>query len=431
MTRLKRLIALVAIAAAAWPLAGWSADSYLAALPSEARVRETLNRLPQVQAARAGIALESANRDRYNAGPYEWTVRSTAQQRRETIGPRYLENDIAIERPLRWFGKAEKDAAIGEQGVIQADAALGDAWHEAARSLLKAWFDWMREATASAALREQMALLERQTEIARKRVTAGDAAKVELLLAETERDRVIAAQRQSAQRAALAALDLTRRFPGIRTTMPADLPAPVELAGADEDWLQHVLGDNHEIALAEAEAHKAALVAERVARDRMPDPTVGVRYAQERGRQEHIVGITVSIPLPGAGRRAHSAASLAQSAVVAERARQTRARVESDAARAVLNARSTFEIGSKFAQVAEQTRTNADLVTRAYALGESNLSDTLLARRQAIEAALASASAQLDALEARARLALDAHHIWALDEEEMKHAPHKAKDGLS
>ncbi len=421
---MKRLVQLALAIAWAWPLAGFPADADLA-LPPASSVREALNRLPHVQAARAGVALGSANREGLRAGPYEWTVRGSVQQRRESIGPRYFENGIAIERPWRWFGKAEKDAAIGDQGVLEAQAALGDAWHEAARALLKGWFDWLREASTSARLLEQVALLEQQTEIARKRVNAGDAARVELRLAEAERERVVAVQRQAAQRASLAALDLTRRFPGIRAAMPAALPLPAALPGTDEEWLQHVLADNHETALAEATARKARLTAERVASDRMPDPTVGVRMSQERDRQEQIVGLTLSIPLPGAARRARTAASVAQANVADERARQIAAKVASDAARAVLAARGTHDIWMRLARVADQTRANADLAARAYALGESDLSATLLARRQALEVALAAASAQLDALEAQARLALDAHHIWALDEEGAKHARHR------
>jgi cobalt-zinc-cadmium efflux system outer membrane protein len=53
-------------------------------------------------------------------------------------------------------------------------------------------------------------------------------------------------------------------------------------------------------------------------------------------------------------------------------------------------------------------------VSRAYELGESPLSDTLLARRQALEALSAAEQAQIDALEAQARLLLDMHAIWSL-----------------
>ncbi|NOT99296.1 MAG: transporter, partial [Sideroxydans sp.] len=52
-------------------------------------------------------------------------------------------------------------------------------------------------------------------------------------------------------------------------------------------------------------------------------------------------------------------------------------------------------------------------IARAYRLGESSLGDTLVARRQALEASLAEILAQLDANESRYRLLLDAHQLWA------------------
>jgi outer membrane protein TolC len=57
------------------------------------------------------------------------------------------------------------------------------------------------------------------------------------------------------------------------------------------------------------------------------------------------------------------------------------------------------------------------MTARAYQLGEGSLSDLLTARRLANEAQLASRLAQLDALELRYRLLLDAHRLWDLDRE--------------
>jgi len=59
----------------------------------------------------------------------------------------------------------------------------------------------------------------------------------------------------------------------------------------------------------------------------------------------------------------------------------------------------------------------AEMTARAYQLGEGSLSDLLTARRLANEAQLASRLAQLDALELRYRLLLDAHRLWDLDKD--------------
>ena len=55
------------------------------------------------------------------------------------------------------------------------------------------------------------------------------------------------------------------------------------------------------------------------------------------------------------------------------------------------------------------------MTARAYQLGEGSLNDLLTARRLANEAQLAARLSQLDALELRYRLLLDAHRIWDLD----------------
>lgn len=69
---------------------------------------------------------------------------------------------------------------------------------------------------------------------------------------------------------------------------------------------------------------------------------------------------------------------------------------------------------------------NADLIARAYALGEMNFSEVLTARRQALEASLAASLAMLSARESRYRLLLDAHQLWPLnaDEEGEEDAEH-------
>ncbi len=59
---------------------------------------------------------------------------------------------------------------------------------------------------------------------------------------------------------------------------------------------------------------------------------------------------------------------------------------------------------------------NAAAVSKAYAAGESGINEVLVARRQAVEAALAARVAQANAREAYLRLLLDAHELWAFDQ---------------
>jgi outer membrane protein TolC len=97
-------------------------------------------------------------------------------------------------------------------------------------------------------------------------------------------------------------------------------------------------------------------------------------------------------------------------------------RLESDVYAAYTQAVSSYQTWLQAREAANNLRQNAELVTRAYNLGESNLPDTLTARRLALEATLAENITQLDAAESNYRLQLDAHQLWAQDEND-EHTP--------
>jgi outer membrane protein TolC len=89
--------------------------------------------------------------------------------------------------------------------------------------------------------------------------------------------------------------------------------------------------------------------------------------------------------------------------------------LEGDIYAAHTQALSSYQIWLQAREAAASIRQNADLVSRAYSLGESNLSETLTARRLALESSLAESLMRLDANEARYRLLLDAHQLWTSD----------------
>ena len=417
---LRRICALIALAAA---LDVHAAEEYPSLLPPQESVRAWLDNLPEVKAARAGVALEQANAQRLRAGPYEWTVKGTLQRRSERdTGASFRENQLAVERPVRWFGKADKDAALGEQRIRLASFALADAWHEAARAFLQDWFDALREARMAARLQEQAALHEQQVELVRKRFKAGDAPRLDVMLVEAERDRAVAEQRQAAQRAARAAAGLRQRYAGAEPLVPAALPAPQAPAGTAQDWVRRLLAENHEIAAAQAQAALGRLNAERAALERRPDPTLGMHVAQERGGQEKIVGVTISIPFPGTARRAQQEIGASEAQIAQEKARQVQNRVQREAHATALTAIAAYDNWERLMRLAEQSQATTALVSKAYALGEAPLGDLILARRQAMEAGANAEAAQIDALQTQARLLLDAHAFWEFDAHDAGHA---------
>ncbi len=386
--------------------------------PTEAVVR-ALRDAPLVQAARGQIAAEEAQRQRLEAGPHEWTVRVGGQQRRTqpagSPNERYPEWNAALERPLRLPGKGAVDARLGAQGVALAETGYGDALHEASRQLLQRWFDWLRETAGARQWAQQVTLLDQQAKAVRRRQALGDAARLESVQADAALAQAESQLAQARVRQQNAVEELRRRYPGLPLAEPESIAEPAPVDGLADDWIAAVLEHNHEWALARGEAERAQLIAERSRRDRLPDPTVGLQFSRERSGEENVVGAYVSIPLPGDARRASSDASAAHAAVAGHQAEAVRQRVSVEAASLVNAAGAATASWQAARSAAERQTRSADMLARAYQLGEGNLNDLLAARRLANEAQLAARQQQLDALYLRYRLLLDTHRLWDID----------------
>lgn len=398
------------------PLAALAADySDLPPLPA---VEAVLHAHPMVRAAEAGIAVGEARRNEIAAGPHEFNVRFEAQRRRDLpIDTTYFEPAIGIERPLRLPGKGAKDEALGQATLEEARHAYGDALHETSRLLLKIWFDWQREGAAAREWQAQVDVLSRQHQAVTRRVAMGDAARLEAMLSEAQLTQAQAQLAQAEIRAQLAADELKRHFPAL--PLPASLPdsEPLRLAAPLEQWREKMIERSHELTLARAATQRQMLVARRADAERIPDPTLGARVSQERGGNEHLFGIHLSIPLPGQARSAAADAARAEGDVAAAREARTLAQVEGEARRALTQAEATHGQWRRLAAVAARMDDNARLLDRAWRLGEGQFADLQQSRRLAIEARLAAAQARLDAAEAYYRVLLDAHEMWAMDDD--------------
>lgn len=422
MKRLKAgrfLLGALALGLAAGALAN-ETDALVAqlSLPPVSPTREVVSTLPQVQAARAGMALAQARSQQLAAGVHEWNLRLGVQQRKETAGPDYAENDLALERSIRWGGKAQTDRDLGDAGVAAGQSAYADVWHEAVRGLVTAWYGWQRERSTVVVLTQQATLAQEQLLVASRRVKAGDAPRMDQMMAQAEHDRTLAAEQLARAREQMQRQELQKRFPGLAVESAplgttADAPS---LPGQAQDWLQRIVSDNHEIELAEAELRQARLRSERARLDTRPDPLLGVRAARERSGQDNIVGVYVSIPLPGAYRDGEQRATLALADAAEQRLVQTRQRVEAAAQRAVLQAINAVTVAQRQVAVQQAMASVAQLAGKAYSLGEVTLTEALQARRAALDAALAADAARWDAQEAVTRVLVDAHRLWAAEE---------------
>ncbi len=400
-----------------WPCLALAAEP--ADLPPAALVGKALRDYPLVQAAAAGVQAEEAQRDRLEAGPHEYALKLASQRRRDRpLDQNYREHEIGIERPIRLPGKAAKDAEIGAAGVEQARHALGDALHESARLLLGRWFEWQREAAAANDWAAQVALLQRQHEVVNKRVSAGDAAKLEALLSGGQLAQAEAQQAQAQARRERAAAEFAQHFPVIPLPGQVQPLRPEAIAGSAGQWRERLLAHNHELKVARAASRRQLLSAQRLEADRLPDPTLGLHMSTERDGQERIVGVQVTIPLPGSARAASARAGFAEASAATAREAHVLARAEAEARRTLSLAQASHEQWRRLDDVAARLEENARLLDKAWRLGEGQFGELQTARRQAIEARLAASQAQLEANEARYRLLLDAHQLWPLEQEE-------------
>ncbi|MCM2288616.1 MAG: TolC family protein [Sulfuritalea sp.] len=408
---MKRLLILLL-----WPLAALAGDA--PDLPTAAQVAQALRAHPLVRAASYGIQAEVANRDRLQAGSHEFAFRLASQQRRERpLGQSYREHEIGIERAIRLPGKAARDAELGAVGVEQARFALGDAMHESARLLLSRWFEWQREAAAVKEWAAQVETLQRQHDVIGKRVGAGDAAKLEELLSGAQLAQAQGQQAQAGNRQERAALEFAQHFPGIALPVQAASEGPPAIGESPAVWRERMLAHSHELALARGGARRGRLLAQRLDAERLPDPTLGLSYGSERDGQERIVGLQLTIPLPGGGRAASARAGAAEAEAGGAREALALARVEAETQRTIRQAQSTREQWLRQADVAQRMDDNVRLLEKAWRLGEGQFAELQNARRQAIDARLAATQARLDASEARYRLLLDAHLLWDTEAE--------------
>ncbi len=385
-------------------------------LPPLTAVEAVLEAHPSVRAAQARVAAARAEGRQLKAGEHEYQASAGYTRRRESGIGSMNDWEIGIERGLRLPGKTKLDLEMGATLVAIAEERVGDARHEAARDLLATWYGALRAQAEVQAWREQAALLKRQREVVEKRIKAGDAARMERAQADAALRQAEAETRRGETAAAEAAASLATRFPGLPSpaVQPGDLPRP---SGAADDWVAAALEHNHELAILNREAERMRIQARRQRADLLPDPTLGLRFSRERDGQDNLLGLSLTLPLPGDNRRARVDMSTQEAAALAQEEAATRARIEGEIR--ILHARvqGTLSRLESQEEMARQLDGYADLAWRAYQMGETPLWEALNARKGVRDARREALLSRLDVHEAAARLLLDSHMLWPMRED--------------
>lgn len=385
-------------------------------LLSTEQVTSLLQQSPDVAAARANLEVANKENGLLVRSPYEWTARATTQQRSVQDGSRYTEWNIGVERPIRLFNKANIDKDLGQTVVLESEAMYGEAIHEAARELAGLWVNWLTAENTLQLENRNLQSLENSFAAVEKRTRAGDASALELNLARAE---LIEQKRLTleARTEALASYTrLTNRFPGFQQQASA-IPDPIALVQESTYWKNRVLSESDELKLAELKVRKASVQAERLKAERVPDPTMGIFTASEVGGRERLVGVSLSMPIPTGLRNARAAKALSEVEVLKKELEMTKRQLETEVTTLLVTTQGMYDnYGFSYENVQAMER-NAQLVQRAYSLGETDLQSLLIARRQAISANNNLLKARSTALKSYLELLVNAHLIWGLEHE--------------
>ena len=392
-----------------------AAEVVASALPDDATARDALEHAPTIVMARELIAQGQATQSKLATGSHEWEIFVTDRKRTERTGRSYREQEFELSRGLRLPGKRSLDLEIGQQTADNSQFAFEDAWHEAGRTLLAGWFSWLRAERMSLVRSELRDTQQSAVASVARRVRAGDAPALEQRLAQSELQRAEYELTQSRQAAQVARTQLLKEYPTLQLRLPTALPEPRPLEGSDAEWMDHVVKSNHEIKLADGRSAAASLEAQRARLERVADPTIGVIYSDNFDQNRNTIGIKVSVPLGGRARGADAELAASHARVAAAEAQLASLRVTGDARQDLANRHAYFDQWASLADAAHQAQQNAAAYARGYSGGEFDLLTMLNAQQVAAQARLAAETAQLNVLEADARLRLDAHRMWTAD----------------
>ena len=409
---MKRLL-LAALLAAAGAAQAAPALNPPGLLPTEV-ARPLLEYDPGVAAARAGLEVALQDAGILERSPYEWNANAVGMKRNLSNGPQYKEWNVTVQKTFRLPGKAAADRNIGKATVEESEARYGEALHSAARELLGLWMDWLAAERGRALAQDNLRWARDSLAAVEKRVRAGDASNLELSLARAELADQQRLDSEARTQAEASWSQLAARFPGM-PRQAAALPEPQPLEQGAEFWRERILGEDHGLKVAQAQTRFTQAHAERAKAEKTPDPTLGVYNASETGGSERVIGLTVSMPIPGRIRSLRSERAYAAVEVSRQQEELAERQLEAQVASAVATARGSYDSLQIAKQGAAAMQDNARLMQRSYSLGEADLQSLLLARRQAFSAQTSALQAQLAALKAYYGLLTDSHLIWDLE----------------
>jgi len=384
-------------------------------LIKEAQAFDWLAQDPAARRAQNLRASVEAEAGLTRTSPYEWTAGYTHQKRTyEGIDKRSNEWNLELERTVRLPGKYAADQRIAEATMGNASAQYNLARREAAEGLITSYLGWLETRGVLALLQQQQQAAETNANAVAKRVKSGDAAAMDERLATADladvRRKVSSAQTTANH----AWSQLSARYPVTPSTTGAQaaLPDPFPVPQDSYWWQERIMAASDELAIAQAEQASAKAGADRTSQDRIPDPTIGVFTGREAYGNEQLVGVRISMPVPGQKRSLTHRKQLAEANLAQDNLDLTQRELLGRARGAYSDAVGSFERWQLANTTSTTMQENARLLTKAYSLGEQDLQTLLLGRQQAAAAGEEELQARAEALQSYFQLLLDAKLLW-------------------
>lgn len=367
--------------AAALPPATVDADT---AAPWRDPIRAVWTANPDVQAARADLDAARARARAADKPLYNPTLAL------ETENADVDRRTAQLSLTLDVSGKRHARATWGQAELRIAQAAYDLQRQAVARHWLKAW-SALSLATQQRELGQQrVALMQRFDDLAAQRLKVGDISSPErdlagLALGEAQIQQATLAGNEAAARAALLALvDDTQAI--------ASPPWPHGLPPSDADIAPRAVTDLPQVVQAQARQTSADASIQVAQRNRIPDPTVSVTGGRVRAGPvtDHVIGLSVSVPLPvlNSGRAeveaARADADAATANMQAERLHARANLQETQARYAALRSAAASFRRSRAAALQERT----ELLEKLWRSGEIGTSDYLVQLKQSLDTAL-------------------------------------------
>lgn len=381
-------------------------------LPQSNAVAQVLAETPALREAQAMQQAAAHSGAALRAGSNEFTVQAQVQRRRidSTVDAgRYTEWQLLVDRTLRLPAQAQADGRLADALQASAQAALQAARQRAIGDMLAAWFAAQRAHAEAELAQQDLDLIDAQLRALQRREALGDASRLERELMQAEQSRARAALLLAQGAADSSRAALRARYPQLADAQPqsADAGGLLRLPAESAEQLRvRALQFHPLLAEQRAVAQKAQALAAQARAARTPQPTLGAYVGSERGGSERIVGLQLALPLGGVARVEQERAALAEADAARWRLRELQAQTEAEFARLYALAQAQLAAVQAAEQAAAAQAQASNRTQRAWQLGEAGLSEWLLARRSAVDAARQVLQARFDAAASIAQLRL-------------------------